>query len=233
MKLLRLVNTLIILLLIQNVNGQSFEKYYNKSWQPCKKDTAFYHAIFKKADTVYKLMAYTIKTGKLKKEGTYADTNFLKGIGFSNTYYESGRIEESTRYDSNGNRGVLQMSDDGRTSSYTAFDADGNIINDSDETEASFPGGTAAWNKYLLSHTNPDVAITNGAPSGRYQVRVSFLINKEGVVSDVRAVNDPGYGTAQEAVKIIKNAPAWVPATRNKMPLLDYRMQTITFIVTR
>jgi protein TonB len=99
------------------------------------------------------------------------------------------------------------------------------------QIEAQFPGGVKEWNKFLERTLNTDIPIENGAPAGRYTVHVSFLVDKEGYVSDIQALNDPGYGIADEAVKVIKKSKQWVPAIQNGNKVIYRQTQSITFVV--
>ena len=99
------------------------------------------------------------------------------------------------------------------------------------QTEAKFPGGLDAWTKYLERNLNTAAPVDNGAPPGSYSVVVSFLVDKNGNVSDVQALNDPGYGTAEEAVRVIKKSKQWIPALQNGSNVTYRQKQSITFIV--
>ncbi|HEX6190741.1 MAG TPA: energy transducer TonB [Chitinophagaceae bacterium] len=108
---------------------------------------------------------------------------------------------------------------------------DENKIFDKVEIEASFKGGEAAWRKYLERNLNPNTPVDNGAPEGTYTVWVQFIVDKEGAISDVKALSNHGYGMEEEAVKVIRKGPAWVAAIQNGRPVKAYRKQPITFIV--
>jgi protein TonB len=41
------------------------------------------------------------------------------------------------------------------------------------------------------------------------------VVSRDGSISDVKAENDPGYGTADEAVRVIKKGPKLTPAELN------------------
>lgn len=100
------------------------------------------------------------------------------------------------------------------------------------EIPASFKGGIEAWRKYLERNLNRDLPTENGAPAGDYPVIVSFMVDKDGKISDVRAENDPGYGTKDEAVRVIKKGPDWVPAQQNGKYVTYRHRQSIVFKVT-
>ncbi|QEC66532.1 energy transducer TonB [Panacibacter ginsenosidivorans] len=99
------------------------------------------------------------------------------------------------------------------------------------QIEAKFPGGQAAWIKYLQRNLNSDTPVENGAPPGNYTVIVSFLVDKNGNISEVQPLNDPGYGTAAEAVRVIKKGPAWSPAVQNGRNVIYRQKQSVTFQV--
>lgn len=61
---------------------------------------------------------------------------------------------------------------------------------------------------------------------------VTFIVDKDGKVSDVKAENDPGYGTKEEAIRVIKKGPNWIPANQNGKLVVYRHKQAITFRVT-
>lgn len=99
------------------------------------------------------------------------------------------------------------------------------------EQPASFPGGKYAWQKYLDRNLNKDLPVSKGAPPGKYKVIVSFNVSSDGTISDVKAENDPGYGTDVESVRIIVKGPKWIPAKQNGNAVTSIVKQTITFSV--
>lgn len=99
------------------------------------------------------------------------------------------------------------------------------------EIEASFKGGEKAWYKYLENNLEPGVAVENGAPEGRYTVYVQFVVSKDGSISDVKALTSNGYGLEAEAVRVVKNGPAWIPAIQNGRRVNAYRKQPVIFQV--
>ena len=99
------------------------------------------------------------------------------------------------------------------------------------ENEAVFPGGQAAWIRFLQKNLNASVPVDNNAPQGTYKVIVKFIVSKDGSISDVQAETKNGYGMEEEAVKIIKKGPKWTPALQNGRNVNAYRRQPITFDV--
>lgn len=108
---------------------------------------------------------------------------------------------------------------------------DENKIFDKVEIEASFPGGDGKWRRYLEQNCNGQVATDGGAPEGTYTTIVQFIVDKEGNISDVKALTNHGYGMEGEAMRVIKKGPKWTPAVQNGNKVKAYRKQPITFQV--
>lgn len=95
------------------------------------------------------------------------------------------------------------------------------------EMPAEFPGGIDAWRRYLERNLQyPDAAISDETQG---VVRVQFVIDTEGNVSDVVALNDPGNGLAEEAIRIIARGPKWIPAEQNNRKVKYRHSQPIIF----
>lgn len=77
---------------------------------------------------------------------------------------------------------------------------------------ATYPGN---WNQFVGRNLNHDIINNKKGPVGTYRVTVSFRVDKEGNISQVKALNDPGYGTAAEAVRVINKSGKWNPAKQN------------------
>ena len=100
------------------------------------------------------------------------------------------------------------------------------------EIEASFPGGDEKWRNYIERNANGQVATENGAPVGIYTVIVQFVVDKEGNISDVRALTKHGYGMEAEVIRIIQKGPKWNPAIQLGRNVKAYRKQPVTFQVS-
>ena len=100
------------------------------------------------------------------------------------------------------------------------------------QKEAQFPGGQDAWRQFLEQHVHPRVAARHKAPPGNYTVTISFLVDKTGKVTEVKALNDPGYGTAEDAVNAFKHTPDWIPAVQKGKTVIYRQKQNITYQVT-
>jgi protein TonB len=99
------------------------------------------------------------------------------------------------------------------------------------ENEAEFPGGNAAWARYLEKSLGGFNPADNGAAPGKYQVVVRFIVSKDGSISQVEPETNYGSGMEEMAVKAIKNGHKWKPALQNGRNVNAYRRQPVTFIV--
>ncbi len=91
----------------------------------------------------------------------------------------------------------------------------------------------AGWSTYLMNNLDRDLPYRNKAVTGKYTVRLSFVVNQNGDVENVIAENDPGYGTAKEAVRVIQNGPKWIPAEQEGKKVNSLVKQVIIFNVSR
>lgn len=91
------------------------------------------------------------------------------------------------------------------------------------EEMPSFPGGEAAMYKYIGKNIEyPRMAKESGI-SGR--VFVTFVVEKDGAVTDVQILRGIGGGCDEEAVRVIKSMPNWKPGKqRGKAVRVQYRM---------
>ena len=96
------------------------------------------------------------------------------------------------------------------------------------EIESEFPGGAAAWLRYLNKNLRyPDDAVNNEIQG---TVVVQFIVDKEGNVSDVQAISGPDNGGLRdEAVRVIKKSGKWTPAVQNGRTVKSYKKQPIVF----
>lgn len=97
---------------------------------------------------------------------------------------------------------------------------------------AEFPGGIKEWQRFLERNLNSELPTENGAPVGVYTVVVTFIVDVDGKVSDVQAESDPGYGTKDEAMRVIRKGPNWKPANQNGRAVKYRHRQAITFKVS-
>ena len=83
-----------------------------------------------------------------------------------------------------------------------------------------FPGGDTAWKSYVAATVNPRLAgryikVPKGEKEAWETVILEFAVADDGAVSDIRVANpdevDPRL--AEEAMRVMRLSPKWVPAT--------------------
>ncbi|WP_281233975.1 DKNYY domain-containing protein [Flavobacterium gelatinilyticum] len=78
-----------------------------------------------------------------------------------------------------------------------------------------FPGGINKFYQFLKkNYVIPKILIDDDEASLR-GVFASFIIEKDGSLSDIKIVRDFGYGTGKELERVLKTSPAWIPAVRD------------------
>ena len=88
------------------------------------------------------------------------------------------------------------------------------IFNGDDvDQQPSFPGGINAFNTFIVSNLKyPVVAQENGI-QGR--VVVKFIVEKDGSISNVEVDRSVDPSLDNEAMRVIKNMPKWIPGQIN------------------
>lgn len=77
------------------------------------------------------------------------------------------------------------------------------------EQMPSFPGGPSALMKYIVDNLKyPVVARANGI-EGR--VVVSFIVNRDGSLSDVKVERSVDPSLDREAMRVVRSMPKWIP----------------------
>jgi len=94
------------------------------------------------------------------------------------------------------------------------------------EIESDYPGGQAAWQRYLLKTLRYPQEAQDNEVQGT--VVVQFIVDKAGVVSNVEAISGPSE-LRDEAVRVIKKSGQWTPAVQNGRQVKSYKKQPIVF----
>ncbi|WP_205508845.1 energy transducer TonB [Longitalea arenae] len=94
------------------------------------------------------------------------------------------------------------------------------------EIPSEYPGGPAAWQRFL----NRNLHFSQEAMDNMVQgtVVVKFIVDTEGNVSDVEAISGPEEHRP-EAIRVIRKSGKWTPAIQNGRQVKSYKQQPITF----
>lgn len=107
------------------------------------------------------------------------------------------------------------------------------------QVEASFPGGSKEWTKYL--GRNMDASLSRYIPipedeaSAKQTAIVDFKIDEEGNVVEVSVVNaaEINPNLTREARRVITASPKWIPATINGKPVYYRGRQMLSWVRNR
>jgi|GEM_PF-1416275 len=98
----------------------------------------------------------------------------------------------------------------------------------SEGSDAEYKGGAAAWLQFLNTNCKyPDEAVT-GEIAGT--VKVKFVVEKNGSVSNVEALSGPAV-LQKEAIRVISASKQWEPMTLNGHKVRSYKIQPIVFML--
>ncbi|HEY5371262.1 MAG TPA: energy transducer TonB [Hanamia sp.] len=94
------------------------------------------------------------------------------------------------------------------------------------EVEASFPGGQAAWNKYITQQLMLHVNDFTTRDVGTCTIR--FIVDINGETKDVQATNMKKTKLAKASIEAIENGPRWIPAQQDGKAVNAYRIQPVS-----
>ncbi|GAA4001418.1 energy transducer TonB [Hymenobacter fastidiosus] len=95
------------------------------------------------------------------------------------------------------------------------------------EVMPEFAGGIGALRQYMQRNLRYPRQALAGAVSGK--VFVAFTVQASGAISDVQVLKGLGYGTDEEALRVVKAMPAWTPGRQNSHPVSVRYTLPITF----
>lgn len=96
--------------------------------------------------------------------------------------------------------------------------ADGEIYNTSEISEnPSYPDGITEFYKFVGQSFKISKEMTDAKAKGR--VYITFIIEKDGSITDIKSIRDFGYGTGEEAIRVMKLCQKWIPGKVNNEPV--------------
>ncbi len=75
------------------------------------------------------------------------------------------------------------------------------------ETKPRFPGNDQAFRKYIKKHFCLSQSGINAGVKG--SVILSFVVERDGSLSNFKILRDLMYGTGEEAIRVLKVSPRW------------------------
>lgn len=107
-------------------------------------------------------------------------------------------------------------------------------------TTARFPGKEGAWSKYLGSNLDPKlslkyVKISKDQSESSVTALVEFVVGEDGSISNIQVVNKNEIHSklAEEAARVIRESPRWLPASFYGEKITSSVRQPVIFKVMR
>jgi len=81
------------------------------------------------------------------------------------------------------------------------------------EAYPEFEGGMKAFYKFIQKNLRYPASALDQEKQGK--VFISFVVERDGAISDVKVLKGVGYGMDEEASRVIKQSPNWKPGKQN------------------
>lgn len=145
----------------------------------------------------------TGKDGKFKIEVSEGDDLQISYVG-----YETTKIALNKAYSDKGNQYMVGLLKEGRSSK-----ANANGVFDVVEEMPQFPGGPSKLFEFLAKNVNYPTEAEKANIQGR--VIATFVVEKDGSISNVKVVKSVDPLLDAEAVRVINAMPNWIPGKQN------------------
>lgn len=155
---------------------------------------------------------YYFKNGRCS---SYDITNFKNDQFQQVVYNDSGKIVTEIFF--SGQKGIRKDYSNSGITTDSLFTRQ--------KKEASFPGGSKAWSSYISAKISSRINKFSNRDYGTCIVK--FIIDTDGKVSDVHAVNMTGSELAAVAIDAIQTGPKWIPAMQYGRKIKAYRIQPV------
>jgi protein TonB len=99
------------------------------------------------------------------------------------------------------------------------------------ESWPKFPGGDSALKAYINMHLR--FPQENLRVRKEANVGIACIIDAKGKISDVHVFNGVGYGCDEEAIRLVKGMPDWIPARHKDIPVPVYFRMSVPFVLPK
>lgn len=82
------------------------------------------------------------------------------------------------------------------------------------DIKPEYPGGIMAFYNFIAkNYKTPEEEGLNG------KIITTFVIETDGSISDIKVLQDIGYGSGAEVLKVLAMSKKWIPAKLNDVPV--------------
>ncbi len=93
-----------------------------------------------------------------------------------------------------------------------------------------FPGGTQKFMKFLSTNIRYPAKDRENDVQGR--VVVQFVVERDGSLTNIKAIRGPSEAMQEEAVRVINNSPKWMPGIQGGRPVRAQYTIPVTFTLS-
>ncbi|MES2064121.1 MAG: TonB family protein [Bacteroidota bacterium] len=167
----------------------------------------------------------SIVTFVVEKDGSLSNIEVIRAFGHGTDEEAVRALKASPKWNpgiQNGHRVRVQYSvpvsfvfnkNNKSASVVSKEEIDSKPIFTAVEQVPTFPGGDAAFGKFLAVNTIYPKAARESNIQGRVIVR--FIVEKDGSLTGIKVLRGIGYGADEEALRVLKLSPKWNPGIQN------------------
>lgn len=166
---------------------------------------------------------------------TVADGKYALTVGFgipeSSEKFKNKLLPESDGYIELNKINITSYLPEETESSNIKPEHTGNVYDFvSIDKQPEFPGGISKFYKYVGNNIKyPTLAQDNNVQG---KVFLSFVVEKDGSLSDLQITRGLGSGTDEEAIRVLKESPKWNPGIKDGLPVRVKYNINVNFTLT-
>lgn len=203
--------------------------YYDYDWNKVSSmNKAHYYEVIQRDQVDTNRVNETIyyKSGQKRTEKNYSVYKDKKLDGKFKQWYESGQLRKDIDYKDGKLNGTLitywdngipkrvDIYENDKFISGRCTNPDGKEITHYDyEKIPEFPGGMNGFMNYLVKEIKYPKKSKRKGIEGR--VLLSFIVNKDGSISDIEIVQSVNDELDKEAIRVVKTMPKWEPGMQD------------------
>ena len=193
---------IISILLLLNAGVQGYAQkidttFYDADWKETEKANHSFYRIMSKTDDGKLMATDYFKTGEVQMTGTYKSLSPEVKDGDFIWYHQNGKKKTLTNFKDNA---II---------STNSWDEEGvEVIN----VPPEYPGGMQALYKYIGTKFIYPKGLK---PKPIGIINLSFVIDKDGSITDITVVQSVHELLDAEAVRVLGSVPRWKPGTQN------------------
>jgi periplasmic protein TonB len=222
------------------------DKFYlfDKEWKNTEaKNAVYFLRVRQTSDSSWEWLVYNIFGPRISKE-LYKDSKATIKNGKCLYYYPGGTIDSSgTFVDGLQDKDWLFLDLNSQLIRKKTYNH-GLLLTDSTfipkkpdpskkeeikpgEVESEYPGGDKGWARFLgKNFIYPERALNNNIQG---EVRIMFIIDKEGNTTDPEINKSVEYSLDEETIRIIHISGKWTPAVQAGRIVRSYKIQPVIF----